>query len=405
MFQCLGLGTVEDGGCGEDWWHPECVLGLSREAFKKSIEKRKTEQKEGDAKTTGITKDVSVTRHEEEAGIDPDARRPSVTTEIGASLRNGNGVDGNDIVADAEEQGEDDDTPLPAGFPAEDNFEYFLCYKCVESFPWIKKYASSFGFLPPVYFDAALNQVKAEEGLAHANGSSNGDSKKRKVDDDDDDEDIPSRISMTPFKKQKSEDPATTLSSIPEDRPSTTLTTSSQKSDPAAATTVPECKLTSLPPLPAQALKTPFSLFLTSDFHAHLCHCATCFPLLKPHPQLLEEEDVYEPPISEDGNDAAGSVGTGSLLERGEAAFSNMDRARAIQGAMAFAHLKDGLKAFLKPYADEGKAVGAEDINVFFQQLRGDDAAIKDAAAGAKSNQQDDGDGADGDNRREQSGY
>jgi E3 ubiquitin-protein ligase UBR7 len=85
MFQCLGLGTVEDGGCGEDWWHPECVLGLSREAFKKSIEKRKTEQKEGDAKTTGITKDVSVTRHEEEAGIDPDARRPSVTTEIGAS--------------------------------------------------------------------------------------------------------------------------------------------------------------------------------------------------------------------------------------------------------------------------------------------------------------------------------
>ena len=30
MFQCLGLGTVEDGGCGEDWWHPECLLGLPR---------------------------------------------------------------------------------------------------------------------------------------------------------------------------------------------------------------------------------------------------------------------------------------------------------------------------------------------------------------------------------------
>jgi E3 ubiquitin-protein ligase UBR7 len=402
MFQCLGLGTVEDGGCGEDWWHPECVLGLSREAFKKSIEKPKTEQKEGDAKTNRITKDVSVTRHEEEAGIDPDARRPSVTTAIAAGLRTASGIDGNDIVAGAEEEEEDGDTPLPPGFPAEDDFEYFLCYKCVESFPWIKKYASSLGFLPPVYFDAAINQAKAEEAFAYANGTSNSDSKKRKVDDD---EDIPSTESMAPPKRQKSEDPATTLSSILEDGLSTTLTITSKKADLAAATTAPECNLSSLPPLPAQALKTPFSLFLKSDFHAHLCHCATCFPLLKPHPQLLEEEDVYEPPISEDGNDAAGSVGTGSLLERGEAAFSNMDRARAIQGAMAFANLKDGLKAFLKPYADEGKAVGAEDINVFFQKLRGDDAAIKDAAADAKKNLDDDGDGADGDNRREQSGY
>ncbi|RQM07378.1 hypothetical protein DH86_00003127, partial [Scytalidium sp. 3C] len=24
MFQCLGLGTIENGGCGEDWWHPGC---------------------------------------------------------------------------------------------------------------------------------------------------------------------------------------------------------------------------------------------------------------------------------------------------------------------------------------------------------------------------------------------
>ncbi|KAF2445590.1 hypothetical protein P171DRAFT_430985 [Karstenula rhodostoma CBS 690.94] len=401
MFQCLGLGTVEDGGCGEDWWHPECVLGLSREEYQKSIEKPKTEQKHGDSKANGITKDISVTRHEEDAGRDPDARRPSVTTAIAAGLFTQNGVDGNDIVATAEEEEEDDDIPLPPGFPAEDDFEYFLCHKCIDAFPSIKKYAGSPGFLSPVYCDGALNQAKAQDAPAHANGTTDGGSKKRKADDD---ENIAPAGSMAPPKRQKSEDPATTLSSVPEDAPSTTLTLSPKKTDPAA-TTAPECKLSSLPPLPAQALKTPFSLFLKSDFHAHLCHCATCFPLLKPHPQLLEEEDVYEPPISEDGNDAAGSVGTGSLLERGEAAFSNMDRARAIQGAMAFAHLKDGLKAFLKPYADEGKAVGAEDINVFFQKLRGDDAAIKEAADGAKRNQDDDGDGAEGDNRREQSGY
>jgi E3 ubiquitin-protein ligase UBR7 len=68
-----------------------------------------------------------------------------------------------------------------------------------------------------------------------------------------------------------------------------------------------------------------------TNFRDHLCHCASCFPLLKPHPQLLEEEETYEPPISEDGEgEQGGSVGTGSLLDRGEAAFNNIDRVRAI---------------------------------------------------------------------------
>lgn len=401
MFQCLGLGTVEDGGCGEDWWHPECVLGLSREEFKKSIEKSKTTSKEPNGTVAGITRDISVTRHEEEAGRDPDARRPSVVTAIAAGLPTGNGVDRNELDTEVEQEEEVDDTPLPPGFPAEDDFEYFLCYKCVKAFPWIKKYAGTSGFLPPVYFDATLNNAKLQEVSTHTNGAVVGDSKKRKADDNE----LAPVGSMAPPKRQKSEDPATTMAAIPEDTMATTLPVTTKKADTEAAANAPHCKLNSLSPLPAQALSSTFSLFLKSDFHAHLCHCATCFPLLKPHHQLLEEEDVYEPPISEDGNEAAGSVGTGSLLDRGEAAFSNMDRARAIQGAMAFAHLKDGLKAFLKPYAEEGKAVGAEDINVFFQKLRGDDAAIKDAAAGAKANRDDDGNGADGDNRREQSGY
>ncbi|KAF1973345.1 hypothetical protein BU23DRAFT_533466 [Bimuria novae-zelandiae CBS 107.79] len=413
MFQCLGLGTVEDGGCGEDWWHPECVLGLSREEYKKSIEKPKKEEKDGSSKLSGITKEVSVTRHEEDGGRDPDARRPSVVTAIVAGLPTSNGVDGNNTAADAEEEEEDDDTPLPPGFPAEDDFEYFLCYKCVEAFPWIKEYAGTPGFLPPVYRGAALNQAKAQETHTNGttNGASNGDSKKRNADED---EDIPPAGSMAPPKRQKSEDPATTLSSIPENKPTTTTTTTTttlpltpkKPADPTTTTTAPECKLTSLPPLPDRAKTTPISLFLLPDFHPHLCRCPTHFPLLAPHPQLLEEEDVYQPPMSDDGDAAPGSAGTGSLLDRGEAAFSNMDRARAIQGAMAFAHLKDGLKAFLKPYADEGKAVGAEDINVFFQKLRGDDQAIREAAAGARENQEGEGDGGDeGGNRREQSGY
>lgn len=403
MFQCLGLGTVEEGGCGEDWWHPECVLGLSREDFKKSIEKQKANDGEG-AKDNGIKMEISVTRYEEEGGRDPEARRPSVVTAIAAGLPIPAGIDGNDAAAEAGEEEEDDDTPLPPGFPAEDDFEYFLCYKCVNAFPWIKQYASAPGFLPPVYCDATVNQAKAHEAAASTNGTSNGVTKKRKADDDSEADNLLSPTSMAPPKRQKSEDPTTTLSSIPEDTPTTTTLPLTLK-NPDTTSTAPQCKLTSLPPLSEQSTKTPFSLFMSPDFHTHLCRCPEHFPLLKPHPQLLEEEDVYEPPISEDGDNGAGSVGTGSLLDRGEAAFSNMDRARAIQGAMAFAHLKDGLKAFLKPYADEGKAVGAEDINVFFQKLRGDDQAIQEAGAGARLNQDGEGGGDGDDNRREQSGY
>ena len=85
------------------------------------------------------------------------------------------------------------------------------------------------------------------------------------------------------------------------------------------------------------ALPTPptgsFSLFLKEDFRDHFCRCPECFPRLAKYPQLLEEEEAYEPPMSEsDQADPNGnaSVGSGSTYERGEALLSNVDRVRAI---------------------------------------------------------------------------
>lgn len=401
MFQCLGLGTTDEGGCGEDWWHPECIVGLTRDEYKKSIEKPKAEGT-GDMPrkaSSGIKKEVSVTRLEEEVnGHDDlsDLRRPSIVTAIAAGIANGAGVDGIDISADAEEEEVDDDPPLPPGFPNEDDFEYFICYKCVEAHPWIKQYAGTEGFLPPVYFDATLNATHSKEQATTIPEPTDGESKKRKADDNE--EQTSPSTSMAPPKRQKSEDPTTTLSSIPE---TASLPVTPKKQDSSI------CKIASLPAPPTTP--TPFSLFLKPAFRDHLCHCPAHFPLLKPYPQLLEEEETYEPPVSEEGNDAAGSAGTGSIYDRGEAAFSNMDRVRAIQGAMAYAHLKDGLKAFLQPFAESGQAVGAEDIKAYFEKLRGDEQGIKDAAGGAKTS----GDGGSGegeggeggDNRREQSGY
>jgi E3 ubiquitin-protein ligase UBR7 len=392
MFQCLGLGTAEDGGCGEDWWHPECVVGLSREEYRKSIEKPKAKEAEGMASKalTGITKEVSVTFSEEDLNghaEHSETRRPSIVTAIAAGLANGNNADGNDVAADLEQ--EDDDPPLPPGFPEEDDFDTFICHKCVEAHPWIKRYAGTEGFLPPVYLDATLNATKASEPSAPAEDASNvtgGESKKRKASDDEDNE-RSTAGSMAPPKRQKSEDPVSTLKTISE----TTILPITPKKQASSI-----CKVDALPAAPTSS--TPFSLFLKPDFRDHLCHCPAHYSLLKPHTQLLEEEETYEPPVSESEHNADGSVGTGSIYDKGEAAFSTMDRMQAIQGAMAYAHLKDGLKAFLQPFAESGQAVGAEDIKTYFEKLRGDAEGIKEA----KQNAEEDG---SGDNRREQSGY
>jgi E3 ubiquitin-protein ligase UBR7 len=111
--------------------------------------------------------------------------------------------------------------------------------------------------------------------------------------------------------------------------------------------------------------------------------------------------------MSSSGDGGAQSVGTGSILDRGEAAFNAMDRVQALQGAMAYAHLKDKISTFLKPFAESGQAVGAEDIKTYFEKLRGDAKGIQEAAGGAKANREGDDEGKDGDGhgRREQSGY
>ena len=392
MFQCLGLGTVDDGGCGEDWWHPECLVGFTREDYAQLIQKPETRHTDGP--TTNFEANGEAKKKEEGA-----ANRPV----LDAAALERNAEDGNNVVAEADEV-EDEDPPLPPGFPPEDDFDHFLCYKCVEANPWIKQYAASLGFLPPVYTEKALNAAAAQptETTTLADAATTGDSRKRKASDEDEAEHTNTSLSTpAPSKRQKPEDPSGALSSFPEDNTASALPITPKKEDALT------CKVASLTPLPTPALTHPFSLFLKPDFRDHLCRCATHFPLLKPYPQLLEEEDTYEPPISEDGEEGAQSVGTGSLLDRGEAAFSNMDRVRAIQGAMAYAQLKDKVSAFLKPFAESGRVVGAEDVKAYFEKLRGDAQGIEEAAVGAKESGKDQGgDGApDGSNRKEQSGY
>lgn len=352
MFQCLGLGTVETGGCGEDWYHPECLMGLDRDWFK----------------TTKTSTD------DKQAPVDP-------------------GTDAND----------EPNHPVPPGFPGEDDFESLICYKCVESNPWIKKYASTPGFLAPVFHKPTQPATNTNGSIAptHFTTEANTNTLKRKASDSD-----LAAGPASPSKRVK-DDPET--SAPPASNHDTTA------ADANATPVEKQPKHTLLPPPPTGG--GSFSIFTQPDFRDQLCHCPQCYPQLVPHPQLVEEEENYEPSISDSEASQAGdrhsgtrSHGTASLLDRGEAALSGMDRVKAIEGVMVYNHLRDKVKEFLKPYAESGQTVSADDIKAYFEKLRGDEGGIKEASTkpepadgNANGNGSGDGDAADG--RREQSGY
>ena len=342
MFQCLGLGTVETGGCGEDWWHPECLIGLPRDWYK------------GTKKSDAVGEKTAVADEDEEEG----------------------------------------ETPLPPGFPAEEDFCIFLCYKCVDSNPWVKRYAGTTGFLPPVYKEGGLVKPSEEpkpalERPSQITAEKSSNPKKRPAEDTENESEPASKRQKDAETKPENNGDT---DNPPEPKPTTQDT---------EATTEPKHAL-----LPKTTPISTFSLFLKDDFRDHFCRCRDCYPNLAAHPQLREDEETYEPPMSEDGDgpNGGGSTGTGSLLDRGEAALSNIDRVRAIEGAMVYNHLRDKVKEFLTPFAETGQAVSAEDIKAYFEKLRGDDKSIRDAASAVSGKKDGDGEGDGDGNRKEQSG-
>ena len=365
MFQCLGLGTAEDGGCGEDWWHPGCIAGLGPTWYETSSRKGTPKK----SKNEGLLQSIS-----EVAEAAVDEKMEDQSTPANESTNPEETTEPHD-----EPEIEEEDPPVPPGFPHEDDFEGFICYKCVEANPWIKRYAGAPGFLAPVFKRSAAPSPetgllgKTEELISSYLLTS----KKRKADDGEESD------SSGPTKRVKddmdgaidSEAEATATGDLPD-----------------VSGESPACKVKLLPPAPTGQL----SLFFKSDFRDHLCHCPDCFPDLRMHEHLIEAEETYEPPLSESGDEEGGStVGSGSIYDRGESALKNVDRVRAIEGVMAYNHLKDKLKPFFQQFAESGQAISAEDIKAHFAKMRGDEQAIKEAGEGAKRD----------DNRKEQSGY
>lgn len=360
MFQCLGLGTHETGGCGEDWYHPGCIVGLGPKWFEKMKGKKaqKTVAAENDP--------MPVISEDTETPVNGDA--PPTTEE--------------------EDAREDDvDLPNPPGFPKDDDFETFICFKCVEAHPWIKRYAGTPGFLLPV-----LRKTEGDVGRQPSLDSPAADSivKKRKAENEaPEDYQEPKKLKNSANSNATVNDEASVEVPLPTKTEDAGSASKEESAFEENKTKV--CTYDTLPSAP----KGTFSIFCTESFRDRFCRCANCFPNLVAHAQLLEEEEVYEPPISEEGSENGGSThGSGSLYERGESALRNVDRVRAIEGVMAYNQLKDKLKPFFQQFAESGQAISADDIKEYFAKLRGDDEAIKEAGDSAKS-----------DHRHEQPGY
>lgn len=346
MFQCLGLATESDGGCGEDWWHPECLIGLPRDWHKKD----------------DAHKDAQQASKTEPGNDDPELAPP--------------------------------EHPVPPGFPDEEAFDRLICYKCVEKVPWLKRYAHAAGFI-------GLPRKGSETAAAVIYGKQETTTRPKEL------MPIPTIPEDDAVSRKRSHDdadsqgddngaPASKKSKVQNDVAANLPSLASMHVAPEAPG--PSCKISHLPPGPEGII----SILGPEDFRDKFCRCREDYLKLREYPMLLDEEEIYEPPISEDGDGAngGGSAGTGSLLDRGEAALSNVDRVRAIEGVMVYNHLKSKVKDFLKPFAENGQMVSAEDIKAYFEKLRGDAEAIKEAKSAAAE----DGDDA-GDGRREQSGY
>lgn len=369
MFQCLGLGTTEDGGCGEDWWHPGCIAGLGPTWYETASRNGTPKKPRNEGLLESITEVA-------EAAVDEADGETKMEDTTATTNRLGNPTETTEPHDESEN--EEEDPPVPPGFPHEDDFEGFICYKCVDANPWIKRYAGAPGFLAPVFKRSAAPSPETgllgkTEELIESHLSK---SKKRKADSEESD-------SSGPSKRVKD---------VADGAISTEIGAAGKGDIPEISDEKPACKIKLLPSAPTGQL----SLFFKSDFRDHLCHCPDCFPDLKRHEHLIEPEETYEPPLSESDDEEGGStIGSGSIYDRGESALKNVDRVRAIEGVMAYNHLKDKLKPFFQQFAESGQAISAEDVKAHFAKMRGDEQAIKEAGEGAKRD----------DNRREQSGY
>ncbi|TIB17372.1 hypothetical protein E3P89_00041 [Wallemia ichthyophaga] len=119
-------------------------------------------------------------------------------------------------------------------------------------------------------------------------------------------------------------------------------------------------KLRANPPPRPPSKAARADMFLLHGWREKWCKCASCLKELSQHPWMISEEATYEPAEEEQPEK--------TLLELGTEALNSLPREKALDGVKAYEKMSSSVKDFLKPFAQSGRTVEAEDVNGFFQQ-------------------------------------
>ncbi|KAJ7182744.1 hypothetical protein C8R43DRAFT_1054720 [Mycena crocata] len=264
----------------------------------------------------------------------PEPRPPTPEPEITAEAEVANVV--NDAASDASSSG------LPP--PLISSYDAFVCRSCVMTIPTLRRFVGTPGAITVVRPDI--------------------DSPWTRLGDEPSAEDAPVVVAETD--NPQTSTGAKRAPSPPAEEPA------AKRARTESSTSTRPCLAPSVEPL-AQAAYTlsefdcdkdlcTGDVFLMENFRQRWCRCDSCLPSLEAHPYLLEEEETYEPPDDPDSGL--------SLEELGMRALERLPRDRAIDGILAFNAMRDGLREYLRSFAEQGKVVGEEDVQTFFEQLK-----------------------------------
>lgn len=394
MHQCL-LGDQ----CREDWFHDTCLVGQAPPSYHKTYNFKQheaTEAKEtktGDAEGTDKPVEQAEKAEKAETATDstesrashtavnsdsnsaaPEAcKAPVATVEETGLAERSEGPKGSKATARktddtesavstfaATEEDEDDDDEdkraLSLGYPKE--FAHMICFRCVDANPWLRRWVSLEGFFA---LDRNPTKTLVPDAGACKEVEQASQQGKRKAEDV-----LEEDGSQSPVKRARAEgmdismhDAESTTTSPTSPTPATIGSTTSTE---AGLTSTPGCRLP--PSSSPSSLPASFSLLLPSTFRSTICRCMFCYPNLISYPILMEEEESYTPPVSRSPSP------TGSMYDEGEKALNTMDRVKAIEGVLAYNSLKETVKAFLTPFAKEGRVVASEDVKDLFEGLK-----------------------------------
>lgn len=309
MHQCH-FGFV----CGEDWFHEDCILGYQPGLFgpKKLLKDESSGQ--------NLLEDLGPAG--EDAFTDHAKKR--------------------ELVSGHEEDEEDEENEvLIPHFPLLDDFDQFICWRCVAQFKAV------FDLFPDEVVHARIphfeNVTSAEDWKAQFDkyklniASQSGEELKMRQEKPDHESD------EHRAKRVKIEDAGDKGAEI-DDKINKKAT-------------------------------APASVFLTKNFRDHLNKLfetlernSDVHKFLTNHPYLFKEDPIFQPPPEDNDHSST----TGSLLELGAEALRSLPKEQAVEGLEAYDKVREKLRAFFKPFAEQGKVVTEDEVRNFFSNIKKD---------------------------------